>query len=116
MLALTLAQLFGNSATQSATELVIKKADLVAVGLTATANNRAEQLVVAILLQALSNFEGSLTDENGSLITDENNSPITYDNKSLWELLEIFQWGVYIPDGLMDKIRHEIIINSYTLQ
>jgi hypothetical protein len=114
MLALTLAQLFGDSATQSATELIIKKADLVAVGLTATANNRAEQLIVALLLKALENFEGTLTDENGNKITDELNNPIPYDNRNLWELLEILRWGTYIPEGATDRIRNQIIIHSFT--
>jgi hypothetical protein len=46
----TLTQVFGAGATQTATELVISKADL--TGLTATANNSAESLFVAILLKA----------------------------------------------------------------
>jgi hypothetical protein len=116
MQTLTLQELFGVNAMQTATELVIKKSDLVAVGLTPTANNRAEQLLVAITLQALSKFEGHLLDENGNIITDENNNPITYDNKNLWELLEIFKWGTYIPEGYTDRIRNQIIIHSYTLE
>ncbi|MEH1971108.1 hypothetical protein [Nostoc sp.] len=113
MQALTLQELFGVNATQTATELVIKKADLVAVGLTPQTNNRAEQLVVAILLKALENFEGALTDENNNRVTDELNHSITYDNRNLWELLEIFHWGIYIPDGHTDKMRNQIIIYSY---
>ncbi|MEH2148764.1 hypothetical protein [Nostoc sp.] len=99
---------------QTADELIIKKSDLSAVGLTATANNRVEQLVVAILLKALENFQGLLTDENNIPITDENNLTIEYDNQNLWELLEILRWGTYIPEGARDSIRHQIIIHSYT--
>ncbi|WP_373525088.1 hypothetical protein [Nostoc sp.] len=115
MFALTLAQLFGDGANQTATELVIRKTDLAAVGMTATANNRAEQLVIAMLLKALENFQGHLTDENGNPITDENNSPIEYDNSQLYELLEIFRWPVYIPDGDTGVIRNQFVIQSYTL-
>jgi hypothetical protein len=114
MQTLTLQQLFGERASQTATELVIKKADLVAVRLTPQSGNRAEQLVVAIILKALSNFQGHLTDENNIIIVDENNNPINYDNRNLWELLEIFRWNTYIPEGYTDRIRNQIIIYSYT--
>lgn len=48
----TLSQVFGSNATQDATTLTIPKADLASVGLTASANNTAESLIVAILLKA----------------------------------------------------------------
>ncbi len=116
MQALTLQELFGVNAVQTATELIIKKADLVAIGLSPTANNRAEQLIVALILEALSIFQGNLTEEKGNIIVDENNISITYDNRNLWELLEIFYWGIYIPDGYTDRIRHQIIIHYYEIQ
>lgn len=116
MQALTLQELFGVNAAQTATELVIKKADLVAIGLTPQGNNTAESLFVAILLKALENFQGILRDENGNSITDENNNPVSYDNRSIWEFLEIFQWGVYIPDEAIDRIRNQIIIHYYKLK
>lgn len=118
MLALTLAQLFGDSASQTATELVIKKADLAAVGLTPLFNNRAEQLVVAILLQILENFQGVLTDENGEYITDENGNPITYDQgDQFYEFLQLFLWELHIEQrsfGIV--IRHTIIMHSFTYE
>jgi hypothetical protein len=46
----TLTQVFGAGATQDATTITILKADL--PGLTASANNRAESLLTAILLKA----------------------------------------------------------------
>ncbi|MDZ8096715.1 MAG: hypothetical protein RMZ42_32975 [Nostoc sp. DedQUE05] len=114
MQALTLQELFGASAFQTATELVIKKSDLVAVKLTATANNRAEQLLVAILLQALSAFQGYLIDENGSIITDENNTPIRYDNRQLYELLEMFRWDAYAKErNNQIYLTETIVIESY---
>ncbi len=48
----TLADIFGAAATQTATTLTIAKADLTALGLTATATNTAESLFVALLLKA----------------------------------------------------------------
>ncbi|BAZ02253.1 hypothetical protein NIES37_62650 [Tolypothrix tenuis PCC 7101] len=45
----TLAQIFGANASQTSTDLVIKKADLLAVGLTASSTNSAESLVVSLL-------------------------------------------------------------------
>lgn len=111
---LTLTQLFGNSASQTATELVIQKSDLAAVGLTPQANNHAEQLVVAILLQALRNFEGIITDENGNMITDENSIPIGYKNRELYELLEIFRWDNYAKQrGNQFYLTNTIVIESY---
>ena len=114
MQTLTLIQLFGVNAVQTADELIIKKSDLSAVGLFPTANNRAEQLFVAILLQALSAFQGYLIDENGNIITDENSAPIGYDNRQLYELLEMFRWDAYAKER-NDQIylTETIVIESY---
>lgn len=62
----TLQEIFGASATQGANYITITKADL--PGLTAVADNRAESLLVAILLKAKSfltqtNFDSNL-DQN----------------------------------------------------
>ncbi len=46
----TLQQVFGANVTQDANTITISKADLASVGLTASANNRGEQLFTAILL------------------------------------------------------------------
>ena len=59
----TLTQVFGTNAAQTATTLTITKADL--TGLTASANNSAESLFVAILLKAKSyltttNYEANI--------------------------------------------------------
>jgi hypothetical protein len=114
MQTLTLQELFGVNAVQTADELIIKKSDLSAVGLTATASNGAEQLLVAILLQALSVFQGYLTDENGNIIAEENNIPIGYDNRQLYELLEIFRWDAYAKERNGNVYLTEtIIVESY---
>ncbi len=47
-----LTDIFGAGATQSATELVILKSDLAAIGLTAGSANSGESLLAAILLKA----------------------------------------------------------------
>ncbi len=48
----TLTEVFGGGATQTQTTITISKADLAAVGLTASASNRAESLLVAMLMLA----------------------------------------------------------------
>ena len=111
---LTLQELFGVNALQTANELIIKKSDLSAVGLTATASDRAEQLVIAILLKALENFQGNLTEENSNIITDENNTPIGYDNRESFEFLQMFLWDAYAKTRNNQVFLTEtIILNSY---
>ncbi|MGF1934539.1 MAG: hypothetical protein RM347_009065 [Nostoc sp. ChiQUE02] len=48
----TLAQIFGAGATQDANTLTIQKSALATVGLTASGNNTAESLFVALVLKA----------------------------------------------------------------
>jgi hypothetical protein len=54
----TLVEVFGTNATQTSTDLVIKKSDLVSAGLTPSASNTAESLLIAIILK----FKAVLTD------------------------------------------------------
>ncbi|WP_414587403.1 hypothetical protein [Scytonema sp. PCC 10023] len=61
-----LTDVFGPGATQTATTLTISKADLATVGLSASATNSAESLVVALLLLA----QKYLSDENQALNPD----------------------------------------------
>lgn len=79
----TLQQIFGAGATQTATQLVITKADLATVGLTASSTNTAESLFVAIMfvakqiltdanLQANPDQSISIADSFPSLITRNN--------------------------------------------
>mgnify|MGYP007006696582 CR=1 FL=1 len=63
----TLEQIFGANATQDATDIVIKKADLVAVGLVAAADNNPESLFVALIKNAAL----ILTPENRDLNADQ---------------------------------------------
>ncbi|MDZ8227526.1 hypothetical protein [Nostoc sp. ChiVER01] len=55
----SLTAVFGSNATQDATTLTISKADLAVTGLTPSANNTAESLLIAIMLK----FKLVLTDE-----------------------------------------------------
>lgn len=61
----SLTQVFGAGATQTATTLSIAKADLAAVGLTASATNTAESLFVALLLLAKSSLTPTAQETNG---------------------------------------------------
>lgn len=49
----TLQQIFGTNASQTSTDIILKKADFTDVNLTASATNRAEALFAAIMLKAL---------------------------------------------------------------
>jgi hypothetical protein len=70
MAAYTLEQCFGATASQTATDLIIKKSDL--PGLTAAANNTGSALIVALLLHWMNN----LTETNR--LTDETNIKIAF--------------------------------------
>ena len=63
----TIQQVFGASATETATEITISKSDLSAVGLTPSATNTAESLLSAVFLLA----QQSLTQENFDLNVDQ---------------------------------------------
>jgi hypothetical protein len=79
----TLVQVFGTNASQDGTTLTITKADLAALGLIASSTNRAESLLVAMLLQAKTalndttraanpDIQISISDPSESLITENN--------------------------------------------
>ncbi len=93
LLPLTLAQLFGENASQDINQLVIHKADL--PRLTVSPTNRAEQLLVAILLKILENFEGNLKTETGENITDESGRIITYKNSELFKEMSLLEDQIY---------------------
>ena len=62
----SLQEIFGANATQTATEVIIRKGDL--LGLTASANNTGESLFVGILITA----KGYLTESNFDENIDQN--------------------------------------------
>lgn len=63
----TLQQIFGNAANQTASQLIIVKADLAAIGLTASTTNSAESLLAAIIAYA----QQYLSDDNQATNTDQ---------------------------------------------
>ncbi|WP_017317106.1 hypothetical protein [Mastigocladopsis repens] len=73
----TLTEVFGLGASQTDAQLIISKADLAAVGLTPAANNRAEQLFVALLLkvQAYLNPTSQETNPDIQIIIEEGTFP-----------------------------------------
>ncbi|BAY10639.1 hypothetical protein [Calothrix sp. NIES-2098] len=97
---LSLAQCFGESATQSIDSLVITKSEL--PGLTPDANNTAESLVIGILLKILENFEGKITTESGSTITLENGQPLTFNQGDIANTLYLEYWRIIFRSGAIN--------------
>lgn len=91
---LTLKQIFGDNCFQDSLILIIQKSDYLL--LTPTANNTAESLLVALLLKAFDNFQGSLTDLQGNKITDNQGRTINYNNSALYENLQIERLDSFI--------------------
>ncbi|WNN89706.1 hypothetical protein [Gloeocapsopsis dulcis] len=81
----TIQQVFGSGATQDATTLTISKADLVTKGLTASATNTAESLMVGILLLAKDALTAAGLDTNPDQsisIEDSFDSLVTRNNQT----------------------------------
>lgn len=113
MLNITFNQLFGANATQDINTLVISKKDL--AGLVATDSNKAEQLLVALLVQALSHFEGYLTDRNGTVVTSFQGIPVTYQNH-IYKLVDINTWEIQkIDRNNTNYLQNTLVINFFTL-
>jgi hypothetical protein len=98
----TIAEVFGSLATQTEDDLIIKKSDLAAYGLTPSSSNTAESLLVAIFLQA----RGTLTQENFQIKPEQN---IYYsegfpsfttkgENAEGWRV-EQLQWNISQPNS-----------------
>lgn len=97
--------LFGNGAIQDSDFLKIKKADL--LELNATSDNRAEQLVVALILKACHLFKGLLIDENGNVIVSEGLDIIGYENSTSYDLSVTF-WRTQLE---RNKIVHQFLVH-----
>lgn len=103
----TLAGIFGSSATQSSTELVISKSDLAAVGLTADANNTPESLLAAIVALAQlaltevaydANLDQSIVISSGTdSLVSRNNVTYRQSRKTL-EFFKPDNAGTFDPD------------------
>ncbi|MDZ8108983.1 MAG: hypothetical protein RM338_25625 [Nostoc sp. DedQUE12a] len=83
----SLTAVFGANATQTSTDLVIKKSDLSGVGLTADANNSAESLLIAINLKAQEALTEDARDTNidqSIALTDGFSPSITTRNNAIY--------------------------------
>ncbi|MCF2146459.1 hypothetical protein IQ276_008345 [Desmonostoc muscorum LEGE 12446] len=85
----SLTAVFGANATQTSTDLVIKKSDLTSVGLTPDANNTAESLLLGINLkaqQALSETarETNIDQSQSVALTDGFSPSITTRNNAIY--------------------------------
>ncbi|QHG15808.1 hypothetical protein [Nostoc sp. ATCC 53789] len=109
---LSLADLFGEEATQDATVLVIQKSDL--LRLTPQVNNTAESLLAAILVTAFSAFSDAITTEDDQSITTEDGFPLTFDNSEAFELIKIIGWTPFqFVRGNQKYINNQVIIEAY---
>lgn len=104
---LSLSEIFGDGATQDASTLIIQKADL--PKLSTNQDNRAEQLLVALILKAIPIFQGELVDENDDYIVDSDFNKINYDNSELYKLV-VNHWRVRVQDR---KIINQFVIHTY---
>ncbi|MDZ8085613.1 MAG: hypothetical protein RMY16_08455 [Nostoc sp. DedQUE12b] len=83
----TLTEVFGANASQTATDLVIKKSDLASAGLTASGTNTAESLLLAIALTAQATLTDAARDTNidqSVAITDGFSPSITTRNNAIY--------------------------------
>lgn len=112
MESLSIVQLFGKGAFQNENNLVIQKSSL--LKLTPNINNTAESLLIAILITALRNFQGNITDENNRVITGENNQFVSFDNSSAFELIKIIAWKPFLViENNQRYVMHQVIIDNY---
>lgn len=111
---LTLQQLFGANVTQNEQSIIIRKSDL--PKLTPSANNTAESLLAAILLQAWSEFEGLLMDETGESIGDETGEAIGYDQREFYEKLNVWFWQrQFIERKVLDTFVIDVFVTPPTV-
>lgn len=75
----TLQEVFGQNATQDANTITIRKSDLAVTGLTASANNTGESLLVALVVFAAR----SLTEANRTSDTANRNVSVNYSGQDL---------------------------------
>lgn len=68
---LSIRQVFGSSATQDASTLVVRKEDLALVGLTPGANNSAESLFAAAVLLLARSLRGKVKTQDGEAIATD---------------------------------------------
>lgn len=111
----SLQQLFGSRAIQTSDYLIIDKRDLIDLS-TATINT-SQSLLVAIVLNAVRTFEGTIEAELGQPITDASDRAITFNNSALYEVINIFHWKrQFITFQNQPKILNTFVIESNEIQ
>jgi hypothetical protein len=88
----TLVQVFGTNASQTASELVIQKSDLASVGLTASATNTGESLIVALLQLAKAELNTTKQETNTDIqvtIIDDTTPTIIVRNNANYRQLSL---------------------------
>jgi hypothetical protein len=88
----TLVQVFGTNASQTASELVIQKSDLASVGLTASATNTGESLIVALLQLAKAELNTTKQETNTDIqvtIVDDATPTIIVRNNANYRQLSL---------------------------
>lgn len=110
---LTLAQLFGTGATQSASHLTILKSNL--PGLTPSTANSPEKLLAGLIVLARYQIEGALRTEIGELITTDDRSSIEFNNSKHWDLV-VQLWAIqFVIRDSQPKIRHLFTVEELKL-
>jgi len=98
----SLIQVFGAGASQTATNFTILKADLATVGLTASATNTAESLIVALLLLAggyLSTTNQDSTNQDIQItVTDSGFPQLISRNSAQWRQIT-YNINLQTPDS-----------------
>jgi hypothetical protein len=88
----TLVQVFGTNASQTASQLTISKADLATVGLTPSATNTAESLMVALLQLAKAELNSTKQETNTDIqvtIADDATPTIIVRNSTNYRQLSL---------------------------
>lgn len=108
MFSFTLQQLFGSNASQTTSVITITKSDL--PGLTFLANNTAESLLVALILNAWQEFEGIVVDELNNNLVDEVGNTVNYNQREFYEKLNVWFWKRQFIDG---NIRDTFVVDVF---
>ena len=78
--------------------------------LTASEDNRAEQLFVALILQVWDEFQGLIVDEIGENLVDETGEAIGYEQRGLYEKLGVYFWRRQLTQA---KVLDILIVDIY---
>jgi hypothetical protein len=112
----SLTTVFGANATQTATDLVIKKSDLVAVGFTPATVNTAESLLIGIMLKFKTVLTSDARDTNvdqSVAVVDGYSPSITTRNSTIY-LRNTISVEVFIFTSNSANILRGTTVNPYT--